>query len=302
MNFRNKIPFTLIVITISILLAIAVWRIQQFHLIERGWFNFVGAPAAQSQHNRSLDGYTATIQGKPIVGATGLSSLTYNTHTDTLFTIGDDTSDLFEISTSGDIIRRISFDGFHEVEGIQYVGGNRFLILEEAGNRLSLVEIDPDTKILNTFISRISLKIEYTPRNKNFEGLAYSAELDRVYVGKERNPVRIYEIDGFASGSQPVDILIRGDQERESRLFIKDLSGLEIDPITGNLLVMSHESRLVVELNESGHPISSLSLLKWQGNLEHSVPQAEGIAIGPDGAIYIMSEPNLFYVFKKGES
>jgi uncharacterized protein YjiK len=28
------------------------------------------------------------------------------------------------------------------------------------------------------------------------------------------------------------------------------------------------------------------------------VPQAEGIAVGPDKRIYIMSEPNLLYVFR----
>jgi len=32
--------------------------------------------------------------------------------------------------------------------------------------------------------------------------------------------------------------------------------------------------------------------------LEKTVPQAEGIAIGPDREVYIMSEPNLFYVFR----
>ncbi|MDC6668450.1 SdiA-regulated domain-containing protein [Leclercia adecarboxylata] len=33
--------------------------------------------------------------------------------------------------------------------------------------------------------------------------------------------------------------------------------------------------------------------------LERNVPQAEGIAMGPDGTLYLVSEPNLFYVFSK---
>ena len=33
--------------------------------------------------------------------------------------------------------------------------------------------------------------------NKGFEGLAYDAEGKRLFVAKERDPVRIYEIHGF---------------------------------------------------------------------------------------------------------
>ncbi|MFP5340066.1 MAG: SdiA-regulated domain-containing protein, partial [Gammaproteobacteria bacterium] len=33
--------------------------------------------------------------------------------------------------------------------------------------------------------------------------------------------------------------------------------------------------------------------------LERDVPQAEGMAMGPDGTLYLVSEPNLFYVFRK---
>jgi uncharacterized protein YjiK len=33
--------------------------------------------------------------------------------------------------------------------------------------------------------------------------------------------------------------------------------------------------------------------------LKKRVPQAEGIAMDDDGALYLVSEPNLFYVFKK---
>jgi uncharacterized protein YjiK len=29
------------------------------------------------------------------------------------------------------------------------------------------------------------------------------------------------------------------------------------------------------------------------------VPQAEGIAMGPDGSLYLISEPNLFYRFER---
>ena len=47
-----------------------------------------------------------------------------------------------------------------------------------------------------------------------------------------------------------------------------------------------------------GRPLSTLSLRKGYQGLERTVPQAEGIAMDDAGTLYLVSEPNLFYVFK----
>ena len=64
---------------------------------------------------------------------------------------------------------------------------------------------------------------------------------------------------------------------------------------------MSDESRLVVELDTDGEPVSILSLLRGMHGLKRSVPQAEGVAMDDRGVLYLVSEPNLFYVFSKDE-
>ncbi len=87
--------------------------------------------------------------------------------------------------------------------------------------------------------------------------------------------------------------------EHQARLFVRDLSSLQFDERSGHLLALSDESRLVVELDGSGQPLSSLALDAGKHGLEQDVPQAEGIAMGPDGTLYVVSEPNLFYVFSK---
>ncbi|MNN99585.1 hypothetical protein D3C81_2192630 [compost metagenome] len=55
----------------------------------------------------------------------------------------------------------------------------------------------------------------------------------------------------------------------------------------------------MVELDVTGKPLSTLSLNKGYQGLQKNVPQAEGIAMDDAGTIYLVSEPNLFYVFKQ---
>ena len=92
---------------------------------------------------------------------------------------------------------------------------------------------------------------------------------------------------------------VQDDPQRDRRLFVRDLSSLQYDSASGHLLALSDESRLVLELDSHGRPISSLSLLAGQHGLQRSVPQAEGIALDDAGNLYLVSEPNLFYLFRK---
>ena len=77
------------------------------------------------------------------------------------------------------------------------------------------------------------------------------------------------------------------------------MSSLQYDERSGHLLALSDESRLILELDVDGRPLSTMSLSKGRQGLQKTVPQAEGIAMDDDGTMYLVSEPNLFYVFKK---
>jgi uncharacterized protein YjiK len=64
-------------------------------------------------------------------------------------------------------------------------------------------------------------------------------------------------------------------------------------------LALSDESRQIVELDTKGRAVGNVSLDKGSMGLSKNVPQAEGIAMDDEGTLYLVSEPNLFYVFKK---
>ena len=78
---------------------------------------------------------------------------------------------------------------------------------------------------------------------------------------------------------------------------VSDLSSVTLHDPTGHMLLLSHMSSLLIEYDAKGAPLSLLSLWAGRHGLRAAVPQAEGVAIGPSGEVYIVSEPNLFYRF-----
>ena len=208
---------------------------------------------------------------------------------------------MIEISLQGELKRTIDLEGFGDPEAIEYVAPGTYVIADEREQRLVKVRIDDATRVLDAAdFQQLSLGIGRNG-NKGFEGLAYDAKNQRLLVAKERDPVRIFEVLGFphVDESKPLALQVNTDPKRDARLFVRDLSSLDFDAATGHLLALSDESRLVIELNAEGKPISTLSLLRSQHSLQRSGPQAEGIATDDDGNLYLISEPNLFYVFRK---
>ena len=293
---------------IRLLLALAVigllllgWAGQEFRLFERGWFNLKTwwQPAGQSI---GLDRYRVVVEAQPVEGLDDdVSALTYDPDRKTLFTVTNARSELIELSLDGRILRRIPLTGFGDPEAVEYVGPNSYVITDERQQRLIRVRLEDDTMFLDAGdAEQLSLGIGLNG-NKGFEGLAYDSAGKRLFVAKERDPMLIYEVHGFPhdNPAKPYAVHVVQDRKRDSRLFVRDLSSLQFDERSGHLLALSDESRLVLELDVEGRPLSTLSLRKGSQGLRATVPQAEGIAMDEAGTIYLVSEPNLFYVFKQ---
>ncbi|WP_349975916.1 SdiA-regulated domain-containing protein [Pseudomonas sp. WHRI 8519] len=295
-----RLPLILAVTGLLAVLLLGVAQ-QQFRLLERGWFN-VKSWWQPAERSMGLDRYQVVIEAQAIDGLDDdVSALTYDPDRKTLFTVTNKRSELIELSLDGRILRRVPLTGFGDPEAVEYVGPNSYVITDERQQRLIRVRLEDDTLFLDANdAEQLSLGIGLNG-NKGFEGLAYDSAGKRLFVAKERDPMVIYEIHGFPheNPEQPYAVHVAQDRKRDEGLFVRDLSSLQFDERSGHLLALSDESRLVLELDVKGKPLSTLSLRKGYQGLKQTVPQAEGIAMDEAGTIYLVSEPNLFYVFKQ---
>ena len=297
---RRPRPLVLCLMLVAMLVAGSV--AQHFRLFERTWFQISLLWQSTDASAINLGDYRAVIQGKKIDGLEDdVSALTYDPLRKSLFTVTNQKSELVELSLDGRVLRRIGLVGFGDAEAVEFIGPNTYVITDERQQRLIKVTIDDNTHTLDAAQAE-QLTLGINPSgNKGFEGLAYDSAGKRLFVAKERDPMLIYEVRGFPHDNpqQPYATHVVSNPRRDARLFVRDLSSLQFDERSGHLLALSDESKLLLELNLDGRPVSTLSLKKGRHGLEKSVPQAEGVAMDEEGTVYVVSEPHLFYVFKK---
>ena len=78
-----------------------------------------------------------------------------------------------------------------------------------------------------------------------------------------------------------------------------DASGLTFCAKTRSLFLVINGACQIVESTEEGKEVGRLPLLAGSAGLSETVPQAEGLALDDQGTLYVCSEPNLLYIFKK---
>jgi uncharacterized protein YjiK len=238
-----------------------------------------------------LGSYTLTGTYALPSSASEASAITYNWDTGTFFVLGDEGDALVEVSKTGQQLSRMTLTNFNDTEGLTYVGNGQFVITEErlrdaykftyaangSANRTSLAATDLGSTIGNIGIEGIS----YDPRNGSF-----------VTV-KEKDPQGVmsnqlnFGTPGGAQGGATVTSIFTPN------LGVIDLADVQVLGVVpsllgtadeGNLLILSQESSLLLEVTRSGTVLSTFDLGLLTGN-------AEGVTIDPTtGKIYIVAE------------
>ncbi|WP_395224845.1 SdiA-regulated domain-containing protein [Salmonella sp. SKLX107313] len=233
---------------------------------------------------------------KEILGIQGgLSGLTWNPDSKTLFAVTDHPSSVLELDTEGNVLRVIPSDGDHDFEAIEYLGRNRYVLSRERERTLTTHCIDSKTTILPPASYTLTLDVDRKSANAGFEGLARGQEENALIVAQEKKPLRLYVTDRRSDALSVSDSLTH---RVFLPWFLKDISGLHYDQNNGYLYVLSHESALVLVSDLNGGR-KVMSLRRGCSGLQRDIPQAEGIASDDRNTLWIVSEPNLLYRFNR---
>ena len=237
--------------------------------------------------------------------ASEASAVTYNWDTDTLFVIGDEGTSIVQVSKTGALIDTMTIPAgtFDDTEGLAYVGGGQFAVIEERDRTVNLVTYAGDTTLDPSTVKTVDLGTDIG--NIGLEGVAFDpVSGDYVFV-KENDPQSVFSsgVD-FDAGTATNG---SATTENSTNLFDPALLGLNDlsdvyalsalpaapgeDP-NGNLLILSQESGLILEVDPTdGSIVSQLTIQGDDDNPLSVVDQGhEGLAFDRDGNLYVVSE------------
>lgn len=279
---------------------LAAYQIKAMHLDDRLYFWITTSWHQDDWAKRSLwlPEYRVEVDAKPVVGVSdNFSGLSYDDDRHQIWAVLNNPEQLLRLSVDGEVLGRYPLHGFQDVEGVTYLGDDLLLLAEERKHALVAVSVPHLEGTLQRADYRaLTLGIDLSG-NQGFEGLGYDRAGDRLFVVKEHSPRKLYEIRGLKrslQGEFGLEVIDRQDWI-DHRIFASDLSSVHFDERTGHLVLLSDESRLLIELGKDGQLISFRSLLRGFAGLRGSVPQAEGVTFDAQGNLYLASEPNLFY-------
>lgn len=225
------------------------------------------------------------------------SAVTYARDRGTLFFVGDEGLGVVEISRTGQTLGRMAFDwagtgsSNHDAEGLTYLGNGVLVVAEErlqdafrfsylAGGSVALG-------------STASASIGASVGNIGTEGISVDPRDGRFWSVKQDGPVelRVSTLDfAVGGGNANTSVLFSGGSALfglDSLSDIQTLAGVEAlagSAAADNLLLLSLDSRRLVEVDRQGQVLSFIDL---SGITTQAI---EGVTVDERGVIYLVAE------------
>lgn len=263
----------------------------------------LAAAAAAAAPSLNLATYSVAANVKlDTLGGMGLeaSAVTYARDRGTLFFVGDEGLGVVEITRSGQTLGSMAFDWTgtgstnNDAEGLTYLGNGRLVVVDErpqvaysfaygAGTTLAL-NGQPKVAITGSTAS---------VGNVGTEGISLDPRTGEFWSVKQDNPaqLRVSTLDfAVGGGTASTRVLFSGSSALFGLNSLSDIQTLGgVDRLAGsaaadNLLLLSLDSKALIEIDRSGQVLSTL-------DLAGITPQAiEGLTIDELGTIYLVAE------------
>ena len=291
---RYRLRFSILaLLLLGVLGAISArfyWHQQLLHSLRQTW------TSADQATGLWLPGFMPDVVAKPITGIDeDLSGITYDYDHDRLLAITNGgLMQIVALDRAGNVLERYLLEGFDDTEGLAYMGNGRVVVAEEVDQRLTFIQMPEKSATIRKGAEPfITVGINLSTKNKGFEGVTYDPVTDRLFVIKERDPRQLYEIDGVS-----INLIDRTDWVNRD-FFGRDIADVYYDPGTGHLVMLSEQSKLLIELDKEGRFVSYKSLLEGVKDFFSPKTDPEGVTMDAQGNLYVVSEPNLFYSFTR---
>ncbi|MEA9355398.1 SdiA-regulated domain-containing protein [Bacteriovorax sp. PP10] len=237
-----------------------------------------------------------------------LSGVTWSPETRSYFLILNKLGLVYETDENFSLKRTITITGIGDSEEIVFLG-----MQESEGHNYPEVAISEESGLISiltitekNFYDTAKDAHQFTINvdnenwgNKGIEGLAYDKVNKVFYAAKEIKPMAIFKFQ------RPVDSSIK--KVKPTLLFsdiqlkkhISDISGLFFNQETKRLMILSHESYCLLDMQEDGKLVSKYNLSTYISKKLFSSlkSQFEGVSIGKDGDLVLTSEPYHYQQF-----
>jgi uncharacterized protein len=238
------------------------------------------------------------------------SAVTYNWDTDTLFVVGDGGTSIVQVTKTGQLINSMTLapgnspqgTTFYDTEGITYVGGGKFVLIEERDRQASLFTYVAGATLQRSDVQTV--KLGTTIGNIGLEGLSYDPQTSGYIFVKEKSPESIFQTlinfpagtatNGSPTATSSADLFspaLANLADFSDVFALSNLPSLVGQPDSSHLLVISQESGQIINVDRSGTVFSKLTIVADSGS-PLSVPDLtnEGITMDRDGFLYVVNE------------
>ncbi len=272
------------------------------------YYKNISAPFSLNHYNQGQKAFNVTQIGN------NASGITWDPFQNEYFIIQNNSAVLYRYDSEFNFIGKLRKAGkiHNDTEGVSFIDGHNLLIATEA-NAVYVIETGKAIFDRGYFTPSLALKFADRPpkKNKGIESTAYrvgsNVRKARFYAaveGTARSPLskmRVLYVDADVSSGLFDNLLSFDSNLRVTEPFdaevafsgvITDIAGMTFDPFGESLLILSQESRKLIQVNpETGEVLSQLKL--------SGAPVYEGVTIGPNGELVFVSERNWVQVYPK---